>query len=121
MVYNSCLGVSYNLEGNVRKLNTHYGSREGGTMLRIYGQGEELPGLSFIACRLDRALRFMSAFPAHSLKTFFMSVGFSGDQFAFDDPTLGNVVTLHGNDGVKIPCAVVETDTSSTKISCEVG
>ena len=50
-----------------------------------------------------------------------MSTGFSGDQFAFDDPTLGNVVTLTGDDGVKVPCAVVETDTSATKISCELG
>ncbi|CAB3993876.1 fibrocystin-L-like [Paramuricea clavata] len=47
--------------------------------------------------------------------------GFSGDQFAFDDPTLGNVVTLAGRDGVKIPCTVVQTDTSTTKISCELG
>ncbi|CAB3988469.1 fibrocystin-L isoform X1, partial [Paramuricea clavata] len=47
--------------------------------------------------------------------------GFSGDQFAFDDPTLGNVVTLTGRDGVTMPCAVVQTDTSTTKISCELG
>ena len=50
-----------------------------------------------------------------------MSVGFSGDQFSFDDPTLGNVVTFTGNKGVKVSCKVVETDTSSTKISCEMG
>ena len=29
-----------NLEGNVRKLSTHWGSREGGTMLRIFGKGK---------------------------------------------------------------------------------
>lgn len=50
-----------------------------------------------------------------------MSAGFSGDQFAFDDPALGNVVTFTGDDGVRVPCAVVQTDTSSTKISCELG
>ena len=51
----------------------------------------------------------------------FHFVGFSDNQFAFDDPALGNVVTLTGNGGVKVPCHVVETDTSETKISCELG
>ena len=55
------------------------------------------------------------------LKTLIMHLGFSPDQFAFDDPTLGNVVTLTGKDDATVPCSVVETDTSSTKISCEVG
>jgi hypothetical protein len=50
-----------------------------------------------------------------------MCVGFSDDQFAFDDPILGNVVTLTGRDGVTMPCTVVQTDTSTTKISCELG
>ena len=62
-----------------------------------------------------------SSLSKYIFKIFFMSLGFSGDQFSFDDPTLGNVVTLTGKDGVKVPCTVVETDTSSTKISCEVG
>ncbi|CAB4027770.1 fibrocystin-L-like, partial [Paramuricea clavata] len=46
---------------------------------------------------------------------------FSADQFAFDDPTLGNKVTLVSARGVVIPCSVVETDTSPTRISCETG
>jgi hypothetical protein len=47
--------------------------------------------------------------------------GFSADQFAFDDPTLGNKVTLVSERGVVIACSVIETDTSPTRITCETG
>ena len=48
-------------------------------------------------------------------------LGFSADQFAFDDPKLGNKVTLVSERGVVIPCSVIETDTSPTRITCETG
>jgi hypothetical protein len=54
--------------------------------------------------------------------TFNMNIsGFSADQFAFDDPTLGNKVTLVSERGVVIACSVIETDTSPTRITCETG
>ena len=49
------------------------------------------------------------------------NLGFSADQFSFDDPTLGNKVTLVSERGVIIPCSVIETDTSAKRISCETG
>ena len=41
------------------------------------------------------------------------------DQFSFEDPTLGNKVTLVSKQGVIIHCDVIQTDTTPTRISCE--
>ncbi|XP_028395269.1 fibrocystin-L-like [Dendronephthya gigantea] len=58
---------------------------------------------------------------AGGTKLVIQGTGFSADQFSFDNPKLGNKVTLVSARGVIIPCHVVETDTSPTRISCETG
>jgi hypothetical protein len=93
------------------------GSFAGGTKLVIQGTGNKQIDITYTAQPPPPPPPPSNA---HGFCNVYI-LGFSADQFAFDDPTLGNKVTLVSARGVVIPCSVVETDTSPERISCETG